>query len=60
MIKIGKTIKELDALAETFYTEVVAKLGLPNLVQQIIDDAILHHLDDEVNFYREIQNNLKK
>jgi hypothetical protein len=59
MIKIGKSIKELDALAETFYTEVVAKLDLPNLVQQKIDDALLHHLADEENFYREIQNNLK-
>lgn len=60
MIKIGKSIKQLDALAETFYTEVLAKLALPNLVQQKLDAAILNHLADEENFYREIQNHLKE
>lgn len=60
MIKIGKSIKELDVLAETFYTEVVAKLGLPNLVQQRLDNATNNNLINERNFYREIQNHLKE
>lgn len=60
MIKIGKCIKELEVLAETFYQEAEAKLNLTNLVQQKLDAAILNHFANEEKFYREIHNHLKE
>ncbi|GAB4053015.1 hypothetical protein [Spirosoma litoris] len=59
MIKIGKSIKELDTLAEIFYKEVVSKLDLPTLIEQKINNAIHNHLVDEEIFYREIKAHLK-
>lgn len=60
MIKIGKSIKELDAMAEKFYTDVEAKLSLTNKVQQRLTHALNNNLVEEERFYRQIQIHLKK
>lgn len=60
MIKVGKSILELDVIAETFYNEVLEKLSLDTNVQNRLTNATHNGLIDEQKFYKEIQNNLKQ
>lgn len=60
MIKISKSIKELNVIAEAFYNEVVQKLNLINVIQQRLTDATNNNRTEEEAFYHAIQNNLKQ
>lgn len=60
MIKVGKTISELDILAKTYYNEILAKLNLEINVQQKLDDAKNTAFIEKIQFYIALQLNLKK
>jgi len=59
MIKIGKTIKELDLLAEAFYNEIETKLKLSKAISKKISEAQAKGVIAEENFYKYALNNLK-
>lgn len=60
MIKIGKSLEELDELAKMFYTEVLAKLNLQKCVEEKLESVKKEKLDAEVDFYDKIKNHLEE
>ncbi|WP_224996934.1 hypothetical protein [Cesiribacter sp. SM1] len=60
MIKIGKSIHELDLLAATFYTEVVKNLDIENILNVRVKRATRMASFAEATFYAYLYTNLKK
>lgn len=60
MIRVGKSIRELDALADIFYDEVLIKLKLQTGVNNRLFQAKRSNLVAEKEFYNELAKNLKQ
>jgi hypothetical protein len=60
MIRIGKSLDELDVLAEAFYQEVLVKLKLRKRINIKLQEAINNGGTAESSFYKKLLDNLKK